>query len=103
MPFYIPGFDSLMFSNNVHICCKVPVYLKVNADIEPVQVDEKKLLLTISFMGTVCLADVFYHVYCFISETQDMKGSSKSFPKHESRHVSEHKVGYMYYFFCIWS
>ncbi|KAH7673366.1 mRNA cleavage stimulating factor complex subunit 1 protein [Dioscorea alata] len=25
------------------------------------------------------------------SETQDMKGSSKSFPKHESRHVSEHK------------
>jgi hypothetical protein len=24
--------------------------------------------------------------------TQDVKGSSKSFPKHEARHVSDHKV-----------
>ncbi|MBA0578463.1 hypothetical protein Gorai_020743 [Gossypium raimondii] len=28
------------------------------------------------------------------SAVQDTKGSSKSFPKHETRHLSEHKVGY---------
>ncbi|KAA3458348.1 cleavage stimulation factor subunit 50 isoform X1 [Gossypium australe] len=34
------------------------------------------------------------NVYCEISAVQDTKGSSKSFPKHETRHLSEHKVGY---------
>ncbi|MBA0604514.1 hypothetical protein Godav_017169 [Gossypium davidsonii] len=31
------------------------------------------------------------NVYCEISAVQDTKGSSKSFPKHETRHLSEHK------------
>ncbi|KAK6276104.1 hypothetical protein POUND7_005813 [Theobroma cacao] len=31
------------------------------------------------------------NVYCETSAVQDTKGSSKSFPKHETRHLSEHK------------
>ena len=30
--------------------------------------------------------------FCLTSAVHDTKGSSKSFPKHETRHVSEHKV-----------
>ncbi|WRX18826.1 hypothetical protein QQP08_011313 [Theobroma cacao] len=32
------------------------------------------------------------NVYCETSAVQDTKGSSKSFPKHETRHLSEHKI-----------
>lgn len=32
------------------------------------------------------------HIFYRSSAVQDTKGSSKSFPKHETRHLSEHKV-----------
>jgi hypothetical protein len=31
-------------------------------------------------------------VFCCNSSLPDLKGSSKGFPKHETRHLSEHKV-----------
>lgn len=31
-------------------------------------------------------------LFCLTSAVHDIKGSSKGFPKHETRHVSEHKV-----------